>query len=43
MPNAKTKCKPVALDVWLHQEQEKAWCKEREIREVAHQLSLIHI
>ena len=37
MPNAKTKCKPVALDVWLHQEQQKAWRKEREIREIAHQ------
>ena len=33
----KNKCKPVALDVWLHQEQEKAWHKEREIREIAHQ------
>ena len=37
MPSAKSKCKPVALDVWLHQEQEKAWRKEREIREIAHQ------
>ena len=37
MPSAKNKCKPVALDVWLHQEQEKAWRKEREIREIAHQ------
>ena len=37
MPNAKTKCKHVALDVWLHQEQEKALRKEREIREIAHQ------
>ena len=32
-----SKSKPVALDVWLHQEQEKAWHKEREIREIAHQ------
>ena len=32
-----SKSKPVALDVWLHQEQEKAWRKEREIREIAHQ------
>ena len=32
-----SKSKPVALDVWLHQEQEKASRKEREIREIAHQ------
>ena len=30
MPNAKNKCKAVALDVWLHQEQEKTWRDEQE-------------